>query len=135
MPSRIRTGTQKRYYDALCDLRDNPGVYNSHEWCTKHGIGHSAPRAMKRIGHVQSINSKLHLMRERITDNMINEILIKKREFDNLRHDKHKKEEKPHVTPLNQEAHASQIHVEIKEQQTSAPNKVGIIRRFINWIY
>ena len=87
--SKLRTGTYNRYYEALCDLRNNPRTYAQQEWCNRHGIGHSVPRALIQLGLASRENNRLYLLRERITDGMIQDIIRKKRDFDNLRHSKH----------------------------------------------
>lgn len=87
--SKPRTGTYNRYHEALCDLRNNPGAYAQQEWCNRHGIGHSVPRALIQLGLASRENNRLYLLRERITDVMIQDIIRKKRDFDNLRHSKH----------------------------------------------
>jgi|JI10StandDraft_1071094.scaffolds.fasta_scaffold249259_5 hypothetical protein len=87
--SKPRSGTYNRYHEALCDLRNNPGVYAQQEWCNRHGIGHSVPRALIQLGLASRVNNRLHLLRERITDGMIQDIIRQKRTFDNLRHAKH----------------------------------------------
>jgi hypothetical protein len=141
MKSRPKSGAVQRYHDALVDLRNKPGVYAQQEWCEKHRIGHSAPRAMIRLGYANRVNGKLHLLRERITDQMVMEIIAKKREFDNLRHEKHGPQTAPIIDLFVQEAKAKP-KVQEQAQQPEPPKRssnkeasVGIIRRFLRWLW
>ena len=141
MKSRPKSGAVQRYHDALVDLRNNPGTYAQQQWCKKHGIGHSAPRAMIRLGYASRVNGKLHLLRERITDQMVIEIIAKKREFDNLRHEKHASQTLPSIDMFVQEVKVTPkaqqpVHepAPAKHSQNERPS-VGIIRRFIRWLW
>jgi hypothetical protein len=131
--SKPKSGAVQRYHDALIDLRANPGKYRQQEWCRKNNVGHSLPRAMVRLGYASVINGRLHLLRERITDAMIAELVAKKRSFDNLRHPKHEAT-KPMPLPLFEESKSANDSPVIEPPVQPLP-QVGLIRRFIRWIW
>jgi len=90
---------------------------------------------MIRLGYAKRVSGKLHLLRERITDAMIAEIISKKREFDNLRHDKHVDTAKqPALFPMKAPRPETNAGNPIAPAVV-APAKVGIVRRFIQWLW
>jgi hypothetical protein len=138
-----RSGALQRYHEAIGDLRNNPGVYNQAQWCHKHSIGHGAPKAMIHLGHAKRVRGKLHLTRERITDQMVLSILSKKREFDYMLHKQHAPQTKLNNALFVQEAQPTIKPKVQKEVHQPAPPKqsakarpsVGIIRSFLRWLY
>jgi hypothetical protein len=134
---KVRQGVIDKYRTAIEDLRKNPGKYRSQEWCTTHKIGHSAARAMVQLGYARRINNRLHLQRERITDQMLISLVEKKREFDNLYKYTHTHTtlfRMPEMTQPERNAIEELADVELTFS-AEQHERVGLVRRFIRWIW
>jgi hypothetical protein len=147
-----RADTISRHIDAFRDLSSNPARYSQAEWTYKHHIGNRSATSALKMGLIELRNGLLHYVGTApITTALIKKVLAsnaKKREEE--REGVHTYEKTLKWDDFSVNGRGAEFYKEINSLDATfpmkaprpeptpamiAPEKVGIIRRFLRWLY